>query len=384
MGWSEAVYRALAFLILACPCALVIATPVAVVAALARASSAGVLVKGGAHLEAGAAIEVVAFDKTGTVTQGRPVVTDVVGWSGSEDEVVRLAAALEVRSEHPLARAIVAEADRRGLAVGSVADFEAERGSGARGRVEGRSVVVGAPRRFADHPDLAARRRELDRFMSQGATVVVVADDRSLLGMLTLADIPRPTARQDVAALAEVGVRHTVLLTGDHEAAAHAVATALGIGEVRAGLLPGDKVDAVVDLERRVGPVAMVGDGVNDAPALARATLGIAMGTAGSPTAIETADVALLADDLGKVPGFLGLSRWSLAVVRQNIAFALGTKGVAAAFALAGLLPLWVAVLTDVGATLVVVANGLRLLGHRPVGRLRGAPMLEPTNGARG
>ncbi len=373
-AFSASFYAALALLILACPCALVISTPVAIVSALGRASSAGVLVKGGAHLEQAAAIRAVAFDKTGTLTQGRPRVAATEPLDGDEDGLLALAASLEQGSEHPLARAIVRAAAERRLELRPVEQFEALTGLGARGRVGGRLVTIGDPR-LVDG-DLPAQVVEgLARLRKLGQTAVVLLLDGAPAGLLGIADTLREEASAAVADLRRLGVSPIALLTGDNGKTAAAVARSIGIDEVRSSLLPEDKSTAVAEL----GPgLAMVGDGVNDAPALAAASLGIAMGTAGSDTAIEVADVAIMGDDPRKVAGLIGLARWTKAVVRQNIAFSLGTKLAAAGILAAGALPLWGAVVADVGASLIVVGNGLRLIRGRPAGSLRSAPLLLP------
>ena len=374
VAWSESIYSALALLILACPCALVISTPVSIVSSLARASAAGVLVKGGAHLEQAATIRTVAFDKTGTLTYGRPVLTSVEALGGDEESVLTLAASLEQGSEHPLARAIVTAAGDRGIALSPVEGFEALTGLGARGRVGRAEVAAGNPRLFPGiedrHPELLPA---LERVRGRGGTAVVVVVDGRPTGVLGLADEPRAEAVEALSDLRRLGIGRTVLLTGDHQAAGRAVGERLGVDVVRAELLPGDKSTAIADL----GPgVAMVGDGVNDAPALAAADLGVAMGSAGSDTAIEVADVALMGDDPRKVAGLIGSARWTKAVVRQNVVFSLATKLAALVVLAFGALPLWGAVASDVGASLIVVLNGLRLLRGRPVGRGRGLPLL--------
>ena len=373
VSFATALYAALALLILACPCALVISTPVSIVSALGRASAAGVLIKGGAHLERIAQVDTVAFDKTGTLTTGKPRVVAIEALDGTDDRVLAVAASLEQGSEHPLAQAILAAARERGLTLAPVESFQALTGLGARGLVAGETVRVGNPRLFADELDgrvhaLAARVEE------GGRTAVVVEVDGSPIGVLGLADEPRPEAGEAIAALSRLGIKRTILLTGDNRATAEAIASRLGITDVRFELLPEDKASAVTALG---GSVAMVGDGVNDAPALAAAAVGVAMGSAGSDTAIEVADVALMGDDPRKTAGLVGLARWTRSIVRQNIAFSLGTKLIALAVLAAGALPLWAAVATDVGASLVVVANGLRLLRRSPRGRFRGLPLLE-------
>ncbi|MFA4927400.1 MAG: cation-translocating P-type ATPase [Patulibacter sp.] len=379
LSFDDAFYAALALLILACPCALVLSTPVSIVSALGRASAAGVLVKGGAHLERAATIRTVAFDKTGTLTEGVPVVTRVVPFDLAPDELLRLAASVEQGSAHPLATAIVTaarDADERPLP--AMTDGRALTGLGAVGTVDGHVVRVGSPRLLAnghEHTATADDRTAaaVDELRKAGATVVLVERDGRVVGALGLADQPRASAREAIGQLARLGIHGTVMLTGDHPVTARAVAAELGVRDVRADLLPEDKAAAVSQLGRGV---AMVGDGVNDAPALARADIGLAMGSAGSDTAIEVADIALLGDDPRKVAGLIGLARWTRAVVRQNIAFSLGTKLIAAVFLLFGALPLWAAVGVDVGASLIVVANGLRLVNHRPLGAARRLPLL--------
>lgn len=371
-------YRGLAFLILACPCALVIATPVSVVSALARASAAGVLVKGGAYLEVASRLKAVAFDKTGTLTAGRPQLSQVIPVAAAaEAQVLRWAAALESASEHPLARAVVESAVESGVEVVPVDDFVSLRGFGVEGSVEGRQLRIGSPSLFAETLLDEAIEADIERLRREGQTVVLLGDDRAILGILTLSDAPRHSAAEAVSLLRAAGVKRTFLLSGDHAEAVATIGRETGVDEIRAQLMPEDKVLAVEQIRRQYGPTAMVGDGVNDAPALARSDLGLAMGTAGSPSAIEIADVALMGDDITKVAGLVGLSRWTQAVVRQNIVFSLVVKAIAAVLALSGFLTLWMAVLADVGATLIVVANGLRLLRGNPIGALRRLPLLR-------
>lgn len=364
--WADWIYRGLAFLILACPCALVIATPVAVVAALARSSQAGVLVKGGTHLEAATKLRAIATDKTGTLTLGEPFVTEILAvGSYTEDDVLSLAASVDASSEHPLARAIVKAATESGIPVREATSFESIRGLGARGEVGGKRITVGNERFIADHPRYADVKGAIDEIGGKGGTIVAVTSDDQMVGVIGIADKIRPETAVAMRDLRRMGIEHTVLLTGDHPGAASAIAEQASITDVKANLLPVDKVTALDEIQRQFGATAMIGDGVNDAPALAKSALGIAMGGAGSPAAIETADVILMGDDLRKLGGFLALARMTRQIVRQNIAFSLATKAVAALFALAGVLPLWVAVMTDVGATLLVVMNGLRLLRNR-------------------
>jgi len=373
VAFSTSFYSALALLILACPCALVISTPVAIVSALGRSSAAGVLVKGGAHLEQAGGITSVAFDKTGTLTLGRPQVVAVEAFDGDQDGLLSQAASLESGSEHPLARAILLAASERGLPLRPVEGFEALTGLGARGRVAGVAVTVGDPRLFDTLPTGVAET--LERFREQGQTAVIVAADGAPAGVIGIADTLRVEAVTAVADLRSLGIDPIVLLTGDNGRTAAAIAARVGITEIRASLLPEDKA---AEIARYGAGMAMVGDGVNDAPALAAADLGIAMGSAGSDTAIEVADVAIMGDDPRKVAGLIGLARWTKAIVRQNIAFSLGTKLLAGGVLAAGALPLWGAVVADVGASLIVVGNGLRLIRGHPTGPLRGTPLLYP------
>ena len=378
VAFSDSFYSALALLILACPCALVVSTPVSIVSALGRASAAGVLVKGGEHLERAAMIRRVAFDKTGTLTAGTPRLVSAVSLGDvAEDDLLALAASLEQGSEHPLARAVIAAAKERGLQLAEPEGFEALAGMGARGNVDGAEIAVGNARLFesAGLDASTGTGAQLRGLQQQGQTAAIVTRDGVPIGILGLADRPRPEAIEAIADLKRLDVERTVMLTGDNRATAEAIAAKLGVTDVRAELLPEDKVAALEEF----GPgSAMVGDGVNDAPALAAAELGIAMGSAGSDTAIEVADVALMGDEPRKVAGLIGLARWSRAVVRQNIAFSLATKAVAVGFLAAGALPLWAAVASDVGASLIVVANGLRLLRGTAGGRMRGLPLLQP------
>ncbi|MNS09679.1 putative cadmium-transporting ATPase [compost metagenome] len=367
-AWGEWIYRALALIVLACPCALVVSTPVALVAGIGNAARRGVLIKGGTHLEQAATIKVLAFDKTGTLTQGRPEVQAVVPIGAhTAEEVIRLAAAVETRSEHPLAVAILRHATQVVGGVQAGQAFEAIVGHGAKAEVEGHTLYVGSPRFFEQQGiPLGEATDHIERLQSAGNTVVVLGDDTEAYGLIAIADPIRPESRAIVARLKALGVQRVVMLTGDNARTAQAIAEQVGVDEVRADLLPEDKVTAVKDLESRFGPVAMVGDGVNDAPALATAHLGIAMGAAGTDVAIETADVALMSDDVRRIPFSIELSRKTMSVIRQNIAFSLGVKVVATLLVFPGWLTLWMAVVSDMGATILVVLNGLRLLAVRP------------------
>jgi len=357
-------YRALVLLVIACPCALVISTPVAIVSALAAAARQGVLVKGGVHLERTGAVRCIAFDKTGTLTEGRPSVEAVEAFD--EEDPARLlavAASLEARSEHAIARAIVEHAASSGVPVAPVQGFKALPGLGAEATLDGRPALTGNARLFSERRLLDDRARALaDRVSGSGRTAVFVALDGHVIGALIVADRARPSARDVVDLLREQGIGEVVMLTGDNAGAAGVVARALGIRELRAGLLPAEKVAAVTELRRRFGAVAMVGDGVNDAPALAASDVGIAMGAAGTAAALETADVALMSDDLSKIPYAVRLSRLTLRTIKANIALSLAVKAVFLALAVAGHATLWMAILADTGASLLVIANGLRLL----------------------
>jgi Cd2+/Zn2+-exporting ATPase len=359
--WEEWALRAITLVVAAAPCALVMSIPVAVAAAISRGGREGVLVKGGAQLEALGRIRVVAFDKTGTLTLGRPQVTDVVTLdSTGEDEALALAAAVESRSEHPLARAILAHAQEAGVQVRPVEGFEALVGHGARGRIDGRSVWVGSPRLLAELAPATALPPQADELQAQGKTVALVGEGARPLALIALRDEPRPEARRAIAAIRRLGIQHVAMLSGDNERTARAIAAELGIEEVLAELRPEDKVEAIERLRAEHGQVAMVGDGINDAPALARADLGIAMGTGGTDAAIEAADVALMADDLEKVAEALRLGRRAQRISRQNIVFSIAILALLIPSALVGALTVVAAVLIHEVSELLAVANGVR------------------------
>jgi Cd2+/Zn2+-exporting ATPase len=356
------IYRALVVLVVACPCALVISTPVSMVSALAGAARHGVLIKGGASLERLAGVTAVAFDKTGTLTSGEVRVAAAEPLDGSSPgEVLRLAAAVEQQSEHPIAHAIVSEARTRDLGFPRAANVRALPGLGVEGEVEGERVMCAAPRYFQGPAALEPAALALsERLTASGLSPVVVVRGGSVVGVIGVADREREGAADAVADLRRQGVSRVAMLTGDVSQSAHAVGRRVGVDDVRAELLPGDKVDAVATLRGR-GAVAMVGDGINDAPALAAADVGIVMGAIGSDAAIETADVALMTDDLSKVPWAIRLSRATMRNVHANVAIALGLKGAFVVAAAAGVATLWMAVVADTGASLIVLANALRL-----------------------
>ena len=362
--WSDWLYRSLVLLVIACPCALVISTPVSVVAALAAAARNGVLIKGGVYIEAPATLQAIAMDKTGTLTEGKPSVVEVVPMSGhDEGELLQRVAALESHSNHPLARAIVAAAKDKDISIPEAQEFEIIQGKGATGRINGKSYWLGSHRYLEERGQETRDVHErLEAMQQAGRTVVVVGNDSHVCGFITLADTLRRTAAKTLDGLRDTGVEHLVMLTGDNEGTAQAIASEAGIDEVLAELLPEDKVTAVESLVQKYDKVAMIGDGVNDAPALGRATLGIAMGAAGSDAAIETADIALMSDDLSKLPWLIEHSRRTLSIIRQNITFSLAVKALFVVLTFAGYASLWAAIAADMGASLLVIFNGLRLL----------------------
>ena len=363
-SWSAWAYRALVLLVIGCPCALVISTPVTIVAALASAARNGILIKGGVFVEAPARLKAIALDKTGTLTAGRPVVTQATALNGhTESELLSRVAGLEANTDHPLARAIVAYAAERGITASAVSAFQVVPGKGARGLVDGREYWVGSHRYLEERGQETPEVHDaLEQWSAAGQSVVVVGSDRHVCGFIGLADAIRPESTEAIRLMKALGIGPIVMLTGDNRPTADAIAARAGVDEVRAELLPEDKVAAIADLVQRHGMTAMVGDGINDAPALARASIGIAMGVAGSDAAIETADIALMADDLRKIPWLIEHSRRAAAIIRQNIALSLAVKGVFVVLTFAGRASLWAAIGADMGVTLLVVANALRLL----------------------
>jgi Cd2+/Zn2+-exporting ATPase len=357
-------YRALVLLVIACPCALVISTPVSIVSAIAAAARKGVLIKGGVHLERTARIRCVAFDKTGTLTKGAPHVVEVIPLNGAVSrEILEIAAGLEARSEHPVGRAILARAVEYGVAWPECSEFRSIPGRGAEAIVGGEPALVGNHRLIEERNLCNAEiHSRLEALAASGRTAVLVARTGRPLGIIALADQTREASRDTVEMLRRQGVQHVVMLTGDNHVTARALARDLGIDEVHAELLPQDKVAAVHALRKKYRTVAMVGDGVNDAPALAAADVGIAMGVAGTDAALETADIALMADELLKIPFTLRLGRATLRNIQMNISLSLGLKAVFLGLAIVGAATLWMAVVADLGASLLVIANGMRLL----------------------
>ena len=370
-AWGTWIYRALALLVVACPCALVISTPVTIVSALAGAARRGILIKGGIHLEAAGRARVVALDKTGTLTEGRPEVVTVIALDGRDPgEVLALAAAVEARSQHPLARAVLRRAEAQSTPVPPATDVQAITGRGIRARVDGRDVWVGNERLFAEMGALENGTREALRAEAElGRTAILLGTTEAggsavrLKGLISIADRPRAGAASALAALHAAGIRRVVMLTGDNEGTARAVASAIGhVDEYRSELLPEDKAAVVQALRAEHGETVFVGDGVNDAPALAAADVGVAMGAGGTDVAIETADVALMTDDLGRLVTMIRMARKAERIIRANITFALLTKLAFVLLAVAGYATLWMAVAADMGASLLVVMNGMRAL----------------------
>ncbi len=363
-SWGFWFYNALVLLVIACPCALVISTPVSIVAALTASARAGVLIKGGAYIEAPGRTTALAMDKTGTITMGEPEVANVYPLgAASEQELLANAASLEVRSSHPLARAILTKAEQTDISISAAEDIRTVPGRGLEGRTERGDIWLGSDRFAVEKGFGASIPAELrNQIENAGSTLVVVGDENGLTGLLELRDRIRPEARSIVARLHAQGVESIIMLTGDNEQTARAVAAEVGIDEVRAQLLPEDKVAAIEELAEQHEMVAMIGDGVNDAPAMARAHYAVAMGAVGSDAAIETADIALMTDDIGKVPWLIDHSRRTMSIIRQNIGFSLATKALFVTLTGFGLASMWGAIAADVGVSLLVVANALRLL----------------------
>lgn len=362
--WQHWIYQGLAVLVVGCPCALVVSTPVAIVTAIGNAARQGVLIKGGIHLEQLGHIEAVAFDKTGTLTEGQPAVTDIVTMEGwSEDYVLQLVAAVEKQSQHPLAKAILNRLHDKNLSELVPTDFQSVTGKGAFATVDQQIIYVGSMKWASTLGSIDKNiENQVKKLQEQGKTVVAAVSKSQLIGLIGIADQLRHESKDVLLKLKALKVKHMVMLTGDAEPTAQAIATSLQVTDVRAGLLPEEKLMAIKDLRAQFGAVAMVGDGVNDAPALATANVGIAMGGAGTDAALETADIALMGDDLTKLPYTIGLSRKTLRIIKENIIFALALKLIALLLVIPGWLTLWIAIFADMGATLLVVFNSLRLI----------------------
>jgi Cd2+/Zn2+-exporting ATPase len=367
LDWNTSLYRGMTVLVAASPCALALGAPAVMLAGIAQAARRGVLIKGGMHLEALAHIRAIAFDKTGTLTVGRPEVTDLLPMPGiPAEELLRIAAAVEQRSQHPLAQAVVRRAVTDRLALPEAGDLVSITAKGVRSAVAGETVRIGSPRLWqgGDEQLPAALAAHVSEIVGRGHSVMVVQHGARWLGAIGLADQPRTSARAAIARLRTMGLGPMVMLTGDHRPVGEAVGSAVGVDQVMADLMPEQKVEAIASLMATHGPMAMVGDGINDAPALAAATIGIAMGGAGTAAALETADAALMGDDLSRLPYAIGLARRARRLLKQNLALAGGMMVVLLVLAAAGVLDIGPAVIGHEGSTLVVIANALRLLAY--------------------
>lgn len=365
--WSEWIYRGLAVLVVGCPCALVISTPVSIVTAIGNAAKNGVLIKGGIYLEEAGNLKVIAFDKTGTLTKGVPSVTDVVTYNGNENELMTITAAIEKGSQHPLASAIIRKAEEDGLNFKdvSVEEFQSITGKGVKAKVNNEMYYVGSPGLFEEllpNGIQSEIKEQITTLQTQGKTVMVLGTEKEILALIAVADEIRESSKEVIRKLHQVGIEKTVMLTGDNQRTAEAIGKQVGVSDIKADLLPEDKLNFIKELRDKHQSVAMVGDGVNDAPALAASTVGVAMGGAGTDTALETADIVLMSDDLSKLPYTIKLSRKALAIIKQNITFSLGIKALALLLIVPGWLTLWLAIFADMGATLIVTLNSMRLL----------------------
>ncbi|MED4980398.1 heavy metal translocating P-type ATPase [Geobacillus stearothermophilus] len=365
--WSEWIYRGLAVLVVGCPCALVISTPVSIVTAIGNAAKNGVLIKGGIYLEEAGNLKVIAFDKTGTLTKGIPSVTDVVTYNGNENELMTITAAIEKGSQHPLASAIIRKAEEDGLNFNdvSVEEFQSITGKGVKAKVNNAMYYVGSPGLFEEllpNGIQSEIKEQITTLQIQGKTVMALGTEKEILALIAVADEIRESSKEVIRKLHQVGIEKTVMLTGDNQRTAEAIGKQVGVSDIKADLLPEDKLNFIKELRDKYRSVAMVGDGVNDAPALAASTVGVAMGGAGTDTALETADIVLMSDDLSKLPYTIKLSRKALAIIKQNITFSLGIKALSLLLIVPGWLTLWLAIFADMGATLIVTLNSMRLL----------------------
>ena len=368
-SWETWVYQGLAVLVVGCPCALVISTPISIVSAIGNAAKKGVLVKGGVYLEEIGSLKAIAFDKTGTLTKGVPVVTDYQMLNAQTDgkELLSIITALEYRSQHPLASAIMkkAELERINYADVQVEDFSSITGKGIKGIINGVTYYIGSPKLFKELSSITFDKifeKEVSILQNEGKTAMIVGTEIEILAVIAVADEVRDSSKEVIQKLHKAGIKETIMLTGDNQGTAMAIGNHVGVSNVQAELMPEDKLNFIKQLRAKYGKVAMVGDGVNDAPALAASTVGIAMGGAGTDTALETADVALMGDDLRKLPFTVKLSRKALNIIKANITFAISIKFIALLLVIPGWLTLWIAILSDMGATLLVALNSLRLM----------------------
>lgn len=368
LEWSESIYRGLALLVVGCPCALVISTPVAIVTAIGSAARNGVLIKGGVHLEEAGSLTAIAFDKTGTLTKGRPIVTDLVSFEkGNERKHLSFAAAMERHADHPLATALIQKAKDEEVEFETlqVERVQSRTGKGIEAEIEGTKVYLGSPQWLKEtlsHRLSDDQTEQIQQLQAQGKTVILLGTEQELLALFAIRDEVRESSRTVIKQLHQLGIQKTLMVTGDHRQTAEAIGKEIGIKEIQAERLPEQKLECIRKLTQEGHRVAMVGDGINDAPALASATVGIAMGGAGTDTALETADIALMADDLHKLPFTIRLSRKALRIIKQNILFSFGLKAIALLLILPGWLTLYLAIFADMGATLIVTLNAMRLL----------------------
>ena len=364
--WNKWLYQGLSILVVGCPCSLVISTPVSIVSAIGNAAKNGVLVKGGVYLEEIGHLRAIAFDKTGTLTKGKPVVTDFIATSSETDiNYLSIISSLESLSQHPLASAILNEADKTNVDYKSIQieDFQSITGKGLTGIHQNIRYYIGSPKLFsASVIEETAVKVQYRQFQEQGKTAMYFGTDEQILGVIAVADEVRDSSAAVISELHKLSIEHTIMLTGDNTKTAESIGKQLGVTEIKGDLMPQEKLDSIKALRTTYNKVAMVGDGINDAPALAASTVGIAMGGAGKDTALETADVALMGDDLQKLPFIVRLSRQTLKVIKQNITFSLGIKLLALLLVIPGWLTLWIAIVADMGATLLVTLNGLRLM----------------------
>ena len=367
--WGIWVYQGLAVLVVGCPCALVISTPISIVSAIGNAAKKGVLVKGGIYLEEIGTLDAIAFDKTGTLTKGIPVVTDfeMINDQTGEHKMLSIITALEYRSQHPLASAVINKAEHENISYSnvSVKDFSSITGQGIRGKIDGTYYYIGNSKLFSDLPGIHLTdtiKDSISSLQQQGKTVMMAGTENNIEAIIAVADEVRETSQEMLRKLHDSNIKKTVMLTGDNQSTANTIGEQVGVTDVRFELLPQDKLEVVKKLKSRHKRVAMVGDGVNDAPALAASTVGIAMGSAGTDAALETADVVLMGDDLNKLPFTIKLSRKTLNIIKANIAFAIGIKVIALLLVIPGWLTLWIAILSDMGATVLVALNSMRLM----------------------
>ncbi|WP_366249881.1 heavy metal translocating P-type ATPase [Terribacillus aidingensis] len=363
--WSKWIYEGLAVLVVGCPCALVVSTPVAIVTAIGNAARKGVLIKGGIHLEEAGALKAIAFDKTGTLTKGVPTVTNLVTFGGKEDELLAITAAIENGSQHPLASSIVRVAETKDVNFSSIRidDFQSITGKGVKAVVNNETYYVGSPTLFSElHQTIDKNlNSQIEQLQTEGKTVMILGTAKEIQLLIAVADEIRDSSKEVISSLNNLGIS-TVMLTGDNQMTANTIGKQVGVTSIEANLLPEDKLTFIKKLRNDHNSVAMVGDGVNDAPALAASTVGVAMGGAGTDTALETADIALMSDDLSKLPYSIKLSRKALQIIKQNITFSLAIKLIALLLVVPGWLTLWIAIFADMGATLLVTLNSLRLL----------------------